>query len=104
MLPLDPYGHCYALEGACPAPIQSLLQLWLRETHNIHIWIEPQRGNIQSYMLNIYNSNNDEEYFMADYGFLEGSEQYKDSGDYMWYDTYEDALEQGLLEALKLIK
>lgn len=84
-------------------PTQSLLQKWLREKHKIHIWVEPQRGNNPSYMLSIYNSNNNEEYFMADYGFLEGSEQYEDSADYMWYNSYEEALEIGLQEALKLI-
>ena len=39
MLPLDPHGHCYTLEGACPAPTQSLLQKFIRETRGVHIEI-----------------------------------------------------------------
>ena len=93
MLPKDPTypgWHCYALEGVCPAPTQSLLQKWLREKHNIHIEIEiasdEELNIIQPYVYqwDFYKNGN----------ITIGRE---------FYDSYEEALEVGLLEALKLI-
>jgi len=72
------------------APTQSLLQKWLREEHDIHI---------------IVISNSKNQYFV-DYRF---SNQRVDN-DYdlillsgVVYNTYEEALEKGLFEALKLM-
>lgn len=61
------------------APTQSLLQKWLREVHNIDVRV----ANKYRY----YHLVKDQQYF-----------------DRTTYDTYEQALEAGLLEALKLIK
>jgi hypothetical protein len=73
------------------APTQSLLQKWLREKHGIHILVEPSCEKVPKYLLKLYDDNNlDECKFVADYGCL-------------WYDSYEEALEIGLQEALKLI-
>lgn len=75
---------------SCSAPTQSLLQKWLREVHNIHI---------------IVISNSKNQYFV-DYRF---SDQRIDNDsdlillNGLVYKTYEQALEKGLQEALKLI-
>jgi hypothetical protein len=63
-------------ENFVVAPTQSLLQKWLRETHNINLWC---------YIPNLtgYWANN-----------LENKAK---------YNTYEEALEKGLLETLYLI-
>ena len=69
------------------APSQSLLQKWLREKHNIHVWCELlDRKNI--YRAKVCDNSPSLKY----YGF--------------WDDkrSYEEALEIGLQEALKLIK
>lgn len=64
---------------------QSLLQRWLREEHNIHInCMFSNREDINGYF----------------YGIIES----KESEDCKVYETYEEALEVGLQEALKLIK
>lgn len=76
--PYKPFSKdCYS------APTQSLLQKWLREVHNIHIVVDyffPDK----TYLFTIY----------TECERIEGSEDYK---------TYEEALEKGLYEALKLI-
>lgn len=70
-------------------PTQSLLQKWLREVHNIHIEI---------------SVGNDIEYGVI-YGKAESPEWIRDIEgiDVIFYKTYEEALEAGLQEALKLI-
>lgn len=65
-------------------PTQSLLQKWLREVHHIDVWVVPSK-------------NLDEELC---YSYLIDTLNYTDSED---YTTYEEALEEGLQEALKLI-
>jgi hypothetical protein len=64
------------------APSQSLLQKWLREKHNIEVYIIPW----------IYNNKTVYDFFV----------NYE--GESRAYSTYELALESGLLEGLKLIK
>lgn len=77
------------LSGMITLPTQSLLQRWLREVHNIHIRITPFIGGgsgidevFEVEILNFYKD-------LKQIGFV--------------YDKYEDALEAGLFEALKLI-
>lgn len=83
----EPYHHT-------SRPTQSLLQKWLREVHNIIVetkvfdmgWLKKDKF---AYDYRIYNKS------------------YKDKDIYTSineYSTYEEALEKGLLEALKLIK
>ena len=68
------------------APTQSLLQRWLREKHKVLVWIKP----IPSVgKWSVYVDDTIGRHLVADYIFK---------------DTYEEALEAGLLEALKLIK
>ncbi len=67
----------------CTAPTQSLLQKWLREVHKILLWVEPIATDKWEFGINYPNG-----------GF----------GDAKEYKTFEEALEVGLQEALKLIK
>ena len=75
------------------APTQSLLQRWLREKHGIHIYIKttPSFDEIQG---NKWKSS-------IKYSF----KSFKwTTGHYYLGNTYEEVLEQGLQEALKLIE
>ena len=73
------------------APTQSLAQKWLRETKNIHICV--------------YNCacGYGYEISKADNGTHITSSTYKGTNDGEKWDTYEETLEAGLQEALKLI-
>ena len=71
------------------APTQSLLAKWLREEHNIDVWVTPYLDDKKrEYNYMIVNRNIDV------YDLISGDE----------YNTYEQAYEIGLQEALKLIK
>lgn len=72
-------------------PTQSFTQKWLRETKNIHICV--------------YNCacGYGYEISKADNGTHIASSVYKGTNDGGEWDTYEEALESGLQEALKLI-
>ena len=65
---------------------QSLLQRWLREKHKVLVWIKPV-PNVGKW--SVYVDDTVGRHLVADYIFK---------------DTYEEALEAGLLETLKLIK
>lgn len=72
------------------APTQSLLQKWLREKYHLHITINmgiPLNCNIMFY------SN-----------IIKFGKEHKSKFRSIFYHTYEEALETGLQEALKLIK
>ena len=73
------------LKEACSAPTQSLLQKWLREKHGVHItvWFSKVEKNFN---LEVY---------------LDTAE---DEVDIIYEGAYEQALEKGLQEALKLIE
>jgi hypothetical protein len=83
---------CYRKKSGYPydsilAPTQSLLQKWLREIHNQFLYVENSNGH---WNWVIENSN----------GYIEGEL----SSDNDYYPTFEEALEIGLLEALKIIE
>lgn len=67
------------------APTQSLLQKWLRDKHDIHIWCEKQHKDVKNV-----------------YGYRIGSDIEHSSFTFNNW-SYEEALELGLQEALKLI-
>jgi hypothetical protein len=71
------------------APTQSLLQKWLREVYNTHLMVEPfyNEQKVLVYGLDIITERIEEE-TIVEKGFK----------------TYEEALEVGLQEALKLIE
>lgn len=74
-------GELTLLEGI-NVPTQSLLQRWLREVHDIDIFITEGFHNISKYKV----------YTNPSWGYFEE------------YSTYEEALEKGLYEALLIIK
>lgn len=78
--------HATAYNGYM-APTQSLLQRWLREIHKIHIEISPA---------------SDVEYGVI-LGTVEETEWIREYNEVMYFPTYEQALERGLYNALKLI-
>ena len=66
------------------APTQSILQKWLREEHNIIVLVDTFLGKFICKVNNIIVTNNR-------------------TGDILKYDTYEKALEIGLIEGLNRI-
>ncbi len=76
------------------APTQSLLQKWLRVVHDIHVNPEPYHESAD-------HTNDITGYYMGDI-------EHGARGKVLWvgddnYSTYEEALEAGLLKALKEI-
>jgi hypothetical protein len=87
------YDNCYI-----SAPTQSLLQKWLREIHNFFICIKcdgKSKFDFHGYPLNeeTWTGQRDKEY---GFGPEIGAKPYR-------FNSYEEALEIGLQEALKLI-
>lgn len=80
--------HCYKYLSVPP---QSVAQKWLRETKNLHIEIY---RNACGYGYAIVKANN---------GTWMEDDDSKGPNDGGKWDTYEEALEAGLQEALKLI-
>ena len=72
-------------------PTQSFLQKWLREKHNKHIYLFPLDNGKWGFENNSISINLD--HIFINYMY-EGKE----------YNSYEEALEIGLQEALKLVK
>lgn len=84
----------------CSAPTQSLLQKWLREVHKIHI--EPQ----YSWLLDKDKKTRDDVvwWYYIYPNYPHGIRSKTFSSEIGEPSTYEEALEIGLQEALKLIK
>lgn len=83
----DTYNDGSWSEGYYSAPTQSLLQRWLREVNDISIKVDDYYYNSKvRYDVNVSKLSSQEDNTKG------------------VYDTYEQALEAGLLEALKLIK
>ena len=86
----------------CYAPSQSLLQRWLREEHNIDVVLAPERYKdgvnylVQAQKFDFNCNPEENENFCT-----KGSYWFNDNHE---YPTYEDALEKGLFEGLKLIE
>jgi len=69
---------------------QSLVQRWLREEHDIHVWVQPnyiRRDGKQTYSY-----------------YVTGSPPSQRISNAVQIGTYEEALEQGLIKGLKLIE
>ena len=80
------------------APTQSLLQKWLREVYNISVNPIPNfKTNLNQYHLGIVFINKG----VVDATIIKSDAAYKTT---VLFDSYEEALEKGLQEALKLIK
>lgn len=78
-----------------PAPTQSIAQKWLREIRGVYVYVEPVIGKRWKLSFCDFNVPTEESDWME-------NEINKGNG-YKVYDTYEEALEAGLQEALKLI-
>lgn len=90
-------------ENIWSQPTQSLLQKWLREKHNIHVYVVTSFYNRSEllgyiYCIDIFDSNN------IHFGIERDEEQRVLLGVAISFNSYEEALEIGLQEALKLIK
>ena len=72
------------------APTQSLLQHWLREVHDLDVYVIPNGSRDKSINKRLYHP----QIWVKDKYQTELHSKY----------SYEDALEKGLQEALKLIK
>ena len=79
-------------------PTQSLLQKWLREIHNIHL--EPKK-NVDGYSCLVYPNYELDAEFWVNY-IMEMTDP--ETRKKLIHKTYEEALEVGLLEGLKLIE
>ena len=89
---LDEEGKDYKGLQFVASPTQSLLQKWLREEHGIHICIMPSMcGEQEAWTIDLIKSFRP----LAPVISVDG---------YGYCDSYEDALEVGLKEALHLIK
>lgn len=82
-----------------PAPTQSLLQKWLRDEHKIFVNPIPNfKTKVGQHHLGIVYMRSKNEVHSE---LLKNDDLYKSK---KLFDTYEQALEQGLINALKLIK
>jgi len=80
-----------------PAPTQGLLQKWLREIHNLNIFMS-FKPNIKKWDYMVYDMN------MNAIEYIQFANGYRRIYPDRRFDTYEIALESGLVEALNLIK
>lgn len=82
---------------------QSLLQKWLREVHEIHVCIIVWRDmdHVDNYIVSIIKPAYIKPLYDID---LDGLDIMDESKDLYFKHSYEEALEVGLQEALKLIK
>jgi len=81
-------GDTYT-KKVCEAPTQSLVQKWLREVHNLHVTTVSSRDGTWGYWI----------YTLKNYGEIT-SPSLEDEV----FSSYENAIEGGLREALKIIK
>lgn len=78
--------HCYKYLSVPP---QSVVQRWLRETKNLHICIY---NSASGYSYEISKADNGTTVYCLPIGPNDGEK----------WDTYEEALEDGILKSLKL--
>lgn len=81
------------------APTQSLLQRYLREKHNIDVQITRNKPRYKEYKAEIYADICD-----GPYKYIYFNVEEEETGYIKWFRKYEEALEDGLQCALKLIK
>lgn len=94
-------GYDLVGDGLYKRATQSLLQRWLREIHQIDVVISPERySNGVNYCVQAQKFDLNEGCITQNF-IVEGSYWFNDNHE---YPTYEEALEKGLQEGLKLIK
>jgi hypothetical protein len=78
------------------SPTQSLVQKWLRDVHNINIFMS-FKPNIKKWDYIPYNMDmNGKEYLHHNSNYLKINSDRR-------FDTYEEALESAIVESLKMI-
>lgn len=77
----------------CRQPIQSLLQKWLREEKKLRVYVTNSAAGEFKYEINIVNPVQEDRI----------GKPWERKYNFTSYKTYEEALEVGLQEALKLI-
>lgn len=82
-------------KGAYSRPTQSIAAKWLREIRGVYVWVEPVIGKRWKISFCDFNSPIEESDWMED--------AINKRNGYRVYNTYEEALEAGLQEALNLI-
>jgi predicted patatin/cPLA2 family phospholipase len=70
------------------------LKKWLREVHRIDVQVLRNKPGYDEYKVEIYKTDNTNSYIH----FWIKEEDY-----IKWFESYEDALEEGLFEALNLV-
>lgn len=85
-------------KGWVPCPTQALAARWLREAHGIHV-----SSNIFMDSANDADGNTVDEWNFWSFDLFDNSGRIIEERDDR-YDSYEEALEVGLREAIKLIK
>lgn len=99
------YGSSLIGDEELYAPTQSLLHRWLREVHDIRVLIDFETidDSETAYTFKIVKYLPEGKGRKKDtWGFYETTYSFTQGGG--WYKTYEEALELGLIEGLKLIK
>jgi hypothetical protein len=95
---IDMSNENHKEDSWCEAPTQSLLQRWLREEHWIHV-VPECRSSAGLYFVWIFKMHSSSTHTKTGKGATA-----QRIGNYQLNYTYEEALEIGLQEALKLIK
>lgn len=93
-------GACVSCTEYAPAPTQSLLQKWLREVHQIYVDVDLDQTTYPKfcYMISRFIGN------PTNLAAEEWDwENYPNGENWGLHRKWEDALEEGLFEALKLI-
>jgi len=99
VLGIDDILYNYNKNNSVSAPTQSLLQKWLREVHGIIVTSKPYQDDVSN------ETDEDIEFqTLWENEILDVKDSYNVFSDNTFYHSYEEALEIGLQEALKLIK
>jgi predicted patatin/cPLA2 family phospholipase len=70
------------------------LKKWLRKVHRIDVQVLRNKPGYDEYKVEIYKTDNTNSYIHF---------WIKEEGYIKWFESYEDALEEGLFEALNLV-
>ena len=84
------------------APTQTHLQKWLRDEHNIEVYITVNFYNRKEKLGYLYNIDKFDAKNIHD-GQIYDDEQIRLIGEFQGFKSYEQALEAGLIKALNLI-
>lgn len=92
----------YEWQDSCEIVPQSLLQRWLRDMHQIEIYVRPSFQTLSKYVV-VYMKWRKDRKFREQYFIVPLNDKLEPGSTHKNFNTYEEALEKGLQEALKLI-